>query len=84
VAVLATAEHDPFREEAVAYATWRRAAGLWKSERNEPSLTHNFLLLDRCRRRARAAGDRIAHDRFAVRRLTAAALPGVAWTRLDR
>jgi acetyl esterase/lipase len=45
--VVATAEHDPFRDEAVAYATWLRTAGMRKIERYEPGLTHNFLLLDR-------------------------------------
>jgi acetyl esterase len=61
-AVVVTAEHDPVRDGAEAYAARLRSAGVPVELRREPRMLHNFLLFDEISPGARAAADRVAHD----------------------
>ncbi len=61
-ALIVTAEHDPLRDEAEAYARRLRAAGGEVELRREPGLIHNFMLLDEVSPACAAAADRVAAD----------------------
>ena len=61
-ALVLTAEHDPLRDEAEAYAERLRAAGVTVHLRREPGLIHNFIMLDEISPACAAAADRIAAD----------------------
>lgn len=70
-AVVVTAEHDPIRDPAEAYARRLAAAGVPTTLRREAGMTHNFLQLDEVSPAAAAAADRVAADVAAVRSGTA-------------
>jgi acetyl esterase len=61
-ALVFTAQHDPLRDEAEAYADRLRAAGVTVHLRREPGLIHNFIMLDEISPACAAAADRIAAD----------------------
>jgi acetyl esterase/lipase len=61
-ALIVSAEHDPLRDEAAAYATRLRDAGVEVQYRCEPGLTHNFLMLDEISPACADAADRMAVD----------------------
>ncbi|WP_224387817.1 alpha/beta hydrolase [Pseudonocardia sp. ICBG1293] len=61
-AVVVTAEHDPIRDPAEAYAARLAAAGVPTTLRGEPGMIHNFLQLDEVSPAAAAADDRVAAD----------------------
>ena len=67
-ALIVTAEHDPLRDEAEAYAARLAQAGVPVELRREPGLIHNFMLMDELSPACRAAADRVATD---LRRLLA-------------
>ncbi|MCM3846292.1 alpha/beta hydrolase [Pseudonocardia sp. DR1-2] len=70
-AVVVTAEHDPIRDPAEAYARRLAAAGVPTTLRREAGMIHNFLQLDEVSPAAAAAADRVAADVAAVRSGTA-------------
>ncbi|MGI8428553.1 MAG: alpha/beta hydrolase [Solirubrobacteraceae bacterium] len=61
-ALIVSAEHDPLRDEAEAYARGLRAAGVDVHLRREPGLVHNFIMLDEVSPACAAAADRVAAD----------------------
>jgi acetyl esterase len=61
-AVVVTAEHDPLRDEAEAYAERLRAAGVAVTARREPGMIHNFLQLAGISAAAAAATEGVAAD----------------------
>ena len=61
-ALIVTAEHDPLRDEAEAYARRLQEAGVEVELRCEPGLIHNFMLLDEISPACAAAADRVAAD----------------------
>ena len=61
-ALIVTAEHDPLRDEAEAYAHRLRDAGVDVELRREPGLIHNFMMLDEISPACAAAADRVAAD----------------------
>lgn len=69
-AVVVTAEHDPIRDPAEAYAARLAAAGVPTTLRREPGMIHNFLQLDEVSPAAAAAADRVAADVATARRTT--------------
>lgn len=68
------AEHDPLRDEGVAYAKRLEAAGIPTTWRVEPGLIHGFLQLDTVSPTAARAGDRIFAETGAL--LRSARVPG--------
>lgn len=61
-ALIVTAEHDPLRDQAEAYAARLREAGAEVQLRREPGLIHNFMLYDELSPASAAAANRIAAD----------------------
>jgi acetyl esterase len=61
-AMVITAEHDPLRDQAEAYAVRLREAGVEVLARREPGLVHNFLQFDEISPACAAAADRIAAE----------------------
>lgn len=61
-ALVVVAEHDPLRDEGVAYARLLITAGVDTTLRIEPGLVHGFLSHDTISPAARAAGERIFQD----------------------
>jgi acetyl esterase len=57
-----TAHFDPLRDEAEAYATRLRDAGLAVTARRYPTLPHGFIVLTGASRAAAAATDQIARE----------------------
>ena len=61
-AIVVTAEHDPLRDQAEAYAARLGEAGVDVVARRERGLVHNFLQLDDVSPACAAAADRIAAE----------------------
>ena len=61
-ALVISAEHDPLRDEAEAYAGRMRAAGVDVRLRREAGLVHGFMTLDDVSPACAAAADRVAAD----------------------
>jgi acetyl esterase len=61
-ALVVSAEHDPLRDEAEAYARRMLEAGVEVELRREPGLTHGFMTLDEVSPACAAAADRVAGD----------------------
>jgi acetyl esterase len=61
-AVVVTAEHDPLRDQAEAFARRLADAVVEVELRREPGLIHNFMLLDEVSPACAAAADRVAGD----------------------
>jgi acetyl esterase len=69
-AVIVIAEHDPLRDEGLAYADRLRAAGVPVQVRHHHDLMHGFVayqgLIDAAERELEALGDLIREDRCAT------------------
>ncbi|HEY4221239.1 MAG TPA: alpha/beta hydrolase fold domain-containing protein, partial [Myxococcota bacterium] len=61
-AIVVCAEHDPLRDEGLAYARRLHRDGVPVVTRTEAGLVHNFLLLDEMSPACARAGDRLAAD----------------------
>jgi acetyl esterase len=75
--LLATAEHDPLRDEGTALAARLRAAGVIVELVPGPGLVHGFLTLDSVSPAARTAGDALMRRLGAMLPRVSGPAPGV-------